>query len=311
MQNPVFFRAQHKWSSPVSHLRRAFFKWTLVGFSAVALLQSAHAQAIQQTPGHRPQQSAEQAFQTTSAHIQQDYLLGAGDSIKIFVYQSPDLSIETRLSESGSITYPLIGTVHLGGMTTAAAERRIAQKLKEGGFLIDPQVTITLNQIRGNQVTALGAFVKPGRYPLESTQTKLSDLVAEAGGISPGGSDTVIFAGTRNGKPVWQRIDIGDMFVNNQMQNDFVLEAGDTLYVDRYPVFYIYGEVQRPGSYRVERGLTIIKALVTGGGLTGRGTQNGIRLKRHNADGKLEESKPALDEAVQPDDVIYVREGLF
>lgn len=252
--------------------------------------------------------------ESTAAHAvqaTQDYLLGPGDVIKISVFQNPDLSLQTRVSENGTITYPLIGTVQIGGLSSAAAERRIAQMLKEGSFLIDPQVTVLIDQIHGNQVDAIGQFNRPGRYPLETTQTRLSDLIAQAGGIATAGSDTVIFTGTRDGHRVWQQIDLGNMYVNNQMDNDFYLQAGDVLFVDRAPVFYIYGEVQRPGSYRVERNMTLVQALAAGGGLTARGTQKGVRIKRRDATGKVVEITPGLDEPVKPEDVIYIRESIF
>lgn len=241
----------------------------------------------------------------------QEYVLGAGDVIKISVFQNPDLSLETRVSENGTISYPLIGIVPVGGSSTAMAERQIATKLKEGGFLNDPQVTVLIEQIHGNQVAALGQFNRPGRYPLETTQMRLTDLIAQAGGIAPTGSDTVIFSGNREGKPVWRAIDIGNMFVTNHLDGDFVLQSGDVLFVDRFPLFYIYGEVQRPGSYRVERNMTMVQALAAGGGLTPRGTQRGLRLKRKDANGQVLELHPSLDDAVKPEDVIYVREGIF
>lgn len=246
-----------------------------------------------------------------SAAVDTDYVLGPGDVIKITVFQNPDLTTETRVSESGTITFPLIGKVQIGGTAPPAAEARIARLLKEGNFLIDPQVTILVEQIHGNQVAALGQFNRPGRYPLETTQMRLSDLVAQAGGIAPTGSDTVIFAGKRDGKPVWREIDVGTMFANNQMESDFVLQGGDVLFVDRYPLFYIYGEVQRPGSYRVERGMTVVQALASGGGLTPRGTQRGVRVKRRDTKGQVIELQPSLDDSIQPGDVLYVRESIF
>jgi len=90
------------------------------------------------------------------------------------------------------------------------------------------------------------------------------------------------------------------MFANNQMENDFVLQGGDVLFVDRYPLFYIYGEVQRPGSYRVERGMTVVQALASGGGLTPRGTQRGVRVKRRDSKGQVVEMQPSLDDPIQP-----------
>ena len=271
----------------------------LVTLAGIAQAQTGRAPTVKEAANAR-------AVQAT-----QDYLLGPGDVIKITVFQNPDLSSQARVSENGTITYPLIGTVQIGGLSTSAAERRIAQMLKDGSFLIDPQVTVLIDQIHGNQVDAIGQFNRPGRYPLETTQTKLSDLIAQAGGISSSGSDTVIFAGKRDGRRVWQQIDLGKMFVNNEMDDDFYLQAGDVLFVDRAPLFYIYGEVQHPGSFRVERNMTLVQALAAGGGLTQRGTQKGVRIKRKDASGKVQELKADLDEPVKAEDVIYVRESIF
>ena len=65
----------------------------------------------------------------------QDYLLGEGDAIRIQVFQNPDLALETRVSETGSITYPLIGAIRVGGLSIAAAEQAIARALKDVGFV--------------------------------------------------------------------------------------------------------------------------------------------------------------------------------
>src|SRR5574343_1191102 len=94
---------------------------------------------------------------------QSDYRLGAGDAIKISVFQNPDLTVETRVAESGAVTYPLIGTVQLGGLSIADAETAIAKKLREGGFVQKPQVNILLIQVRGNQVSILGMVNRPDR----------------------------------------------------------------------------------------------------------------------------------------------------
>ena len=241
----------------------------------------------------------------------QEYLLGPGDVIKITVFKNPDLTVETRVSENGTITYPLIGSVPVGGSSTSIAEREIARRLKDGGFLIDPQVTILIEQIHGNQVAALGQFNHPGRFPLETTQMRLSDLIAQAGGIAATGSDTVIFTGVRQGRPVWKEIDVGNMFVKNRLDDDFILQAGDVLYVDRFPLFYIYGEVQHPGNYRLDRNMTLIEALAVGGGLTPKGTQRGIQVHRRGTDGKVQLIDAKLDDPIQPEDVIYVRESIF
>jgi polysaccharide export outer membrane protein len=164
---------------------------------------------------------------------------------------------------------------------------------------------------RGNQVSVLGLVNRPGRYPLETFSTRISEMLAIAGGIAPGGADVVILTGTREGKPYRKEIDIAGMLLNNNLQDDIVVAGGDMIYVHRAPMFYIYGEVQHPGSYRVERGLTVRQALAIGGGLTPRGTERGLTVQRRGANGVMETSKPNLDEPVRPDDVFQVRESLF
>lgn len=240
-----------------------------------------------------------------------DYIIGAGDVIRISVFQNPDLAMETRVGDSGTITFPLIGSVELGGLTIPAAELRIATGLRDGGYVVQPQVNIQLLQVRGSQVTVLGMVGRPGRYPIETTNTKLSDMLAIAGGVVPAGSDVLVLSGVRDGKPMRMEIDIPAMFQKGDFSKDILLRGGDTIYVDRAPLFYIYGEVQRPGSYRIERGMTVRHALAQAGGVSLRGTERGLRLYRRDAEGKAAISEPDHDAAVRPDDVFHIRESLF
>jgi polysaccharide export outer membrane protein len=240
-----------------------------------------------------------------------DYRLGAGDTMRIVVFQNPDLTTEVRVSENGVISYPLLGSVELGGLTVTAAEKRIAELLKEGKFVQQPQVNIILTQVRGNQVSVLGQVNRPGRYPLETFNIHVSDVVALAGGATGGGSDSIILLGTRNGKAFRKEIDIPSLFLDDKRKDDVLVEGGDIIYVHRAPMFYIYGEVQRPGSYRIERNMTLMQALAQSGGPTLRGTQKNIKIFRRDASGKLDEKSLELTSPVSGDDVLYVRESLF
>jgi polysaccharide export outer membrane protein len=240
-----------------------------------------------------------------------EYLIGPGDVLRVSVFQNADLTLETRVGEDGTITYPLIGSVKIGGGTIAAAERHIANLLKEGGFVLKPQVSILLLTVRGSQVSVLGQVNRPGRYPLETANMRIADALATAGGVAPTGADAVTFLGTRDGKPTRQVIDLQNLFGNPDTSRDFLMRGGDILYVERAAVFYIYGEVQRPGSYRLERDMTLMQALAAGGGLTPKGTQKGLRIHRHSANGKIQTIELGLDDPVQPNDVVYVKESLF
>lgn len=241
---------------------------------------------------------------------QPEYQIGPGDTIRILVYQNPDLTLETRVTENGTITFPLIGVARIGGMTISAAELAIASALKSGGFIKQPQVTIVPTVIRSNQVSVLGQVSRPGRFPLETVNTRLSEMIAIAGGIAASGADAVILTGVRDGQPFRKEIDISGMFLDNKLQDDIVVIGGDVIYVHRMPMFYIYGEVQRPGSYRIERGMTIRQALTLGGGPTARGTERKLTLHRRSGN-SVAETSPNLNNLVRPDDVLYVGESLF
>ena len=240
-----------------------------------------------------------------------EYRLGPGDVVRVTVYQSPDLSLETRVGETGVISYPLLGSVRLGGLSVAQAERAIADGLRSGNFLKQPQVSLLVVQVRGSQVSVLGQVNRPGRFPVETADMRLTDMLATAGGIAPSGADIVTLVGTRNGQPFRKEMDLPSIVRSERRTDDVILQNGDVVYVERAPVVYIYGEVQRPGAMRLERGMTVMQALATGGGLTLRGTEKGLRVHRKGSDGKIQVIQPSMDDPVRDGDVVYVRESLF
>src|SRR5262249_36122805 len=168
--------------------------------AAMSAPPKAKAQAVEPAATNAKAASATPA---PAAAVKADqHVLGAGDVIRINVFQNPDLSLETRPSQQGQISYPLVGTLSLGGLPVQAAEQRIAKALRDGKFVLNPQVNILLMQIRSAQVSILGQVNKPGRYPIDQVGSKVSEMIAAAGGPMPGASDIVTLTGTRSGRPV-------------------------------------------------------------------------------------------------------------
>lgn len=252
-----------------------------------------------------------QSAATTMTAPATEYRLAAGDVVRITVFQNPDLTLEARISEAGMVSYPLLGGIKIGGLTGSEAERLIANGLRTGNFVKQPQVSILVAQVRGNQVSVLGQVARPGRYPIETAELRLSDLLATAGGIGPGGGDIVTVIGKRGGKPYRVEVDLPKIFGNDQRSSDILLQNEDVVWIDRAPTIYVYGEVQRPGAQRLERGLTVLQTLATAGGLTARGTEKGMRIHRKGADGKTQVIQPSMDDALHDGDVLFVRESLF
>ena len=240
-----------------------------------------------------------------------EYRLGSGDVVRISVFQNPELTLETRVTEAGIVSYPLLGTVRIGGQTVTAAEKLIADGLRNGNFVKSPQVTMVVLQVRGNQASVLGQVNRPGRYPLEVADMRLTDLLAMAGGTAANGADTVVLTGTRNGQPLRTVVDLPAIFAAGGQANNITIVNGDTVWVDRQPLVYIYGEVQRPGPMRLERDMTLMQALATGGGLTQRGTDKGIRVHRKAEGGAVQVMEAKMDEKMRDGDVVFVRESLF
>ena len=253
--------------------------------------------------------SAQAQIAPTTAAAQ--YRLALGDSIRIAVFQSSDLTLETRITEAGVISYPLLGSVSLAGLTVAEAEQRIAKGLREGNFVKQPQVSINVVQARGNQVSVLGQVGRPGRYPLETGEVRLTDMLATAGGVGPFGSELIVIVGTRSGQPYRAEVDLPTVFGPNRRNADVLLQNGDVIWVERAPTIYMYGEVQKPGAMRLERNMTVMQALASAGGLTLRGTARGLRVSRKDASGATREIEPAMTDTLRPDDVVFVRESVF
>jgi polysaccharide export outer membrane protein len=262
-------------------------------------------------PAPAPAPAAAAKAPEASPDMRRDYVVGAGDVLRITVYQNADLSLEARVSESGVISYPLLGQVAVGGLTVGQVEARISDGLKKGNFIRQPQVAVLLTQVRGNQASVLGMAGRPGRYPIEVNGMRLSELLALAGGVAAGGSEIVTLSGVRNGQPFRQKLDVTELFAGNTALEDPLVLNGDTLYVDRLPTVYIYGEVQRPGPIPLTPGMTLMQGVASGGGLTQRGTERGMRIHRRNANGKIDIIEPRMSDALRPGDVIYVRESLF
>src|SRR5467141_2745938 len=237
--------------------------------------------------------------------------LGSGDNVRVTVFMNPDLTTETRISERGTVVFPLIGELALAGQTPTEGGVRIAAQLKQGNYIRNPQVSLSVLQVRSRQVSVLGQVGRPGRYALDDINSRLTDILALAGGISPGGDDVVTVMIARGSQIRKLEIDVPKMYRSGDLSQNIEVESGDTIYVQRAPVFYIYGEVQRAGAYRAEPAMTVMQALSVGGGVTPRGTDRGLKIRRKAGDGNFRTIDAKLTDRIEPDDVIYVRESLF
>jgi polysaccharide export outer membrane protein len=237
--------------------------------------------------------------------------LGPGDSINVQVYGQPDLSTTVYVADDGTLSIPLAGNVQVAGMSPSQASTRIEAALKAAKILVDPHVTLTVTQTRSQRVSVLGQVGTPGRYPVESN-TSILDLLAQAGGVTATGSDIVyVLRQDKDGKETRYPVDLKGLASGTGAVPSLTLQGGDSVFVPKAEQYSIYGEVTTPGRYRVEPGMTVIEAIARAGGITVRGSQRRVEIKRKKPDGNYSNEKAKLGDLVQPDDVIQVKESIF
>jgi len=308
----------------------------LLGLSSVAAMAQSNAAAPVPSTGSAPVQSTpavpapvapgrtvvEKPMQPmvgaaapfgTSAQGQgvEDYRIGAGDVLRISVFNQPDLLTEVEVSEAGTVAMPLVGEVAVGGKTRVDAAKALGESLKSGGFLKEADVVVRVLEYRSQQVSVLGEVAKPGRYAISRPST-VAEVIALAGGITPKGGNvvTVVQAGD-GGQMRSQEVNVNDQINAGASGSALLLRAGDTVTVPAAPVFYIYGEVRLPGAYPLAANMTVVQAISVGGGLTARGTERGIRIERRAPDGTVKTYSAKGLERLQPNDVLRVQEGWF
>lgn len=238
------------------------------------------------------------------------YLLGGGDTVNIAVYEQPDLATVVRISQDdGTIAFPLLGEVAIGGLSPETAGSKIATLLKERGFIKNPQVTLTVQEFLSQKIPVMGRVNSPGEYSLKG-ESRVIDLISQAGGLSEDAADVITVVKNEGGKSVKYEIDLLRFYAGDMSQN-IKVSRGDFILVPKMNRFFIQGEVTGPGMYRLERDMTVMQALSVGGGLNDRGTYKGMKVARHNADGTTQTIKVELTDRLQPNDVLIVKERLF
>lgn len=237
--------------------------------------------------------------------------LGPGDSLAVHVYGQPDMDGNVYVSDQGVITLPLLGKVKVAHLTPIEAAQNIEQQLKSRNLLVNPHVTLTVLQSHSQLVSVLGEVRTPGRYTIDPNTTVI-EVLAEAGGETENGANFVyVLRPDAQGNVHRYRVDLRGIGDATGQLSEATLQAGDSLFVPRAVQFYIYGEVERPGEYRLEPGMTVIEAVARAGGITAKGSTRRFEIRRTDQDGRTVSVSAKPDDLVEPDDNIRVKESLF
>lgn len=161
--------------------------------------------------------------------VPSEYIVGESDVLHVNVWKEPEVSQTVVVRTDGNISLPLINEVKVSGMTPLQIQNMIADKLK--GFLNNPQVTVTVNEIRSKRAFITGEITRPGGYSLNA-QTTVLQLIAQAGGFTPfARRDGIVVLRTQDGKQVRLKFRYKEVIQGKKTEQNIALQPGDTVVV--------------------------------------------------------------------------------
>lgn len=291
---------------------------------ALALAFAAPASAQEVAPEAPPAGGAAAAEGQTGAPARKgppDYLLGAGDIVKVTVFDEPNLTGSYKIDSDGAFEYPFLKRVVATGKTLRQVEDDIRTRLADG-WVRDPQVNVDIDQYRPRSIYVVGEVRTPGKQPLVGQET-LIEALAQAGYLTPtAGTEVLVLhpdpndqAGGRQLAPEetsadrTTRVNFAQMQEGKLAQN-VILRDGDTIFVPKAQRFFVMGQVKTTGPQTWEPGMTVRQALALAGGLTDKGSDRRLKVIR-TVDGKEKKLDIDLNDLVQPNDTIEVPQRLL
>lgn len=242
----------------------------------------------------------------------QDYRVGEGDVLKVMVYDNPDLETTTRVSGNGTILFPLVGEVQIDGNTVSEVAQALSRKLAQG-YIIDPQVSVFVEEFRSQKTVIMGEVRSPGLYEL-SGPTSLMELISKAGGLTLDAGDQITIKRKNPDRPEVDQIislNLKNLLEKEENASNLIVMDGDSVFVPRAGVFYVTGQVNKPAAYKLEQGTSVIKAITMAGGFTELAAQRKIQIIRKINEQETVLKKVPLHTPVLADDVIVVPESFF
>lgn len=272
-----------------------------LALAAVAQIVPAAAQTapapVAQAPASKPAPGA-----ANPATLQDGYVVGINDSLDISMVGSEEFRGRVQVQQDGTILLPYVGSLRAQDKTLLQLSKEIAAALTKGGYYVDPAIQVTVAQISSRYVTVLGEVASPGLIPVDRAY-RASEMIARVGGIKPNGAET-FYLRREGGAEIPLTL---EEIARGGDAADPVVNPGDKIFVPEAPTFYIYGQVNAPGTYPIQNKMSLRMALARGGGLTSLGSDKRVTVVRNGEELK----KFSLSDPIQKDDVIVVGERFF
>lgn len=247
---------------------------------------------------------------------EESYILRPNDTISLDVYGEKDLSSQINILKTGQASFPLIGSVKVGGLTVAAAAEMI-RALYAKDYLVEPKLSLTVDQYAVDFISVIGAVNLPGQVPIPlSGHLDLATAIATVRGLAENADVNDIQLVRESGSSSSFSMD-SISGPSGRIQ----LAAGDRIIVKESAfvgkTVTILGQVSKPGplSFPFKSRLDLVKAIALAGGLTELANPKKVSVNRK---GKITiVDFKALSQAgdrpflLEPDDIVTVAERLF
>jgi polysaccharide biosynthesis/export protein len=256
---------------------------------------------------------------------QEDYRLGAEDEIQIRVWSHEDLTRTTRVGLNGTISFPFVGEIKAQGLSVQELQKELERHLGPK-YIIDPHVSITVTEFKSQKFFVVGNVQKPGTYPL-TKPIRVVEAISQAGGVSSGtsgkplsGSVAIIIRAQPGGvsdqprmpdrTPDSQKVTVSlPSAMTGDAKENLEIKNGDTIYVPNL-VYYVTGEVKKPGRFPYEENMTVLMAVTTAEGFSDKASSRATYIIREQS-GAKQKVKVGLDDPIQAGDTIVVPESWF
>jgi polysaccharide biosynthesis/export protein len=240
--------------------------------------------------------------------------IGHGDQLHVKVLEAPELEQSARVTDAGTLTLILGGSVQVAGLTPPEAALAIERSLVEGHYVLTPHVSVTMEQTATQNVTIMGQVRAPGSYPI-GTPRPILDVLALAGGLTDLADRKVTIQ--RNASKERLTFVVSNS-ADAALDASIAVSPGDTIVVPKADVIYVLGDVGRPGGIAMvtnDSKLSVIQAISLAGGTPPNAVPSHARLIRKQPDGshvELPLQISAMEKGKQPDvqlqadDIVYV-----
>lgn len=261
-----------------------------------------------------------------------DYKVGPEDLLQVACLNTDKLNGQLRVNGQGEISPMLVGAVNVAGLTTNEIEKKLGRLYKEGDYLTNPQIIVSVVEYRHQKVAVTGAVSKPDSYALIGPRTLL-EVLGMAGGLSDKAGEVAHIIRSQKATTTFRTgapqssfspgtetaiVDLNQLLLKGAAQLNYSIQNGDVVYVPYANIAYVLGAVTKPGEVPIKNNMTVTKAVAVAGGQHVILSSNSAIILRLDENGQrqtipvniasiMKGSEP--DVPLKENDIVYVQES--